>query len=122
MKNIASILLIILTLSLFILGCTSGTGIYGQEITEEKTTLIGDILGKAEQFAGKTVKVEGKIVEECPTGCWFMLKDDTGVIFVNLGFSSFAIPQAIGHRAIAQGVVKKEGMRIEVVGKGVELK
>jgi len=96
--------------------------IFGQSLSEAALTPIGDILAHPEQFTGKTVKVEGKIMEECPAGGWFLLKDKSGIIYVNLHPSYFAIPQAIGRQVIAGGVVKKEYTQISVIGKGVELK
>lgn len=116
-------LFITLLASLWLLaGCGSKSNIFGQAISEATLTPIGDILAHAEQFTGKTVKVEGRIIEECPAGGWFMLKDETGIIYVNLHPSYFAIPQAIGRRTIAEGVVKKEYTQVSVIGKGVELK
>jgi len=94
---------------------------YGAAITVESATPIGEVLANAKDLQDKTVKVQGTIIEECPAGGWFMLKDDSGVVYVNLHPSYFAIPQAVGKKAIAQGVVKKEGTRIEIVGKGVQL-
>jgi uncharacterized protein YdeI (BOF family) len=122
MKIMAIVIFVTLTLSLPLCGCGPKTGLYGQAITETETIQIGDILASADRFAEKTVRIEGKIIEECPAGGWFMLEDSTGVILVNLHPSYFAIPQAVGHRAIAQGVVQKEGTRIEVIGKGVQLR
>lgn len=111
-------------ITLFLSGCgtKAQAGLYGQTITETKTIRVGDILAHPEQFAAKTVRLEGKIIEECPAGGWFILKDKTGIIYVDLHPSYFAIPQAIGRQAVAQGTVKKEGYRIEVIGKGVQLK
>ena len=51
-----------------------------------------------------------------------MLKDNTGVILVDLHPSDLAIPQAINHSVIAEGKVKKESSQVSVVGEGVDLK
>lgn len=106
----------------FAFGCAQQGKSFGQPITEANLTPIGDILAKPEQFAGKTVRIEGKIMDECPAGGWFFLKDATGVIYVNLHPSYFAIPQVRGHEVIAQGMVRKEGTQIEVIGEGVQIK
>jgi len=119
---IVVILISVFSLAVFLSGCGIKTGLYGQPITEANTTRISDILAHPEQFMGKTVKIQGKIMEECPSGGWFILKDQTGVIFVNLHPSYFAIPQASGRQATAQGLVAKEGSQVSVVGKGVEVK
>ncbi|MCB4756980.1 MAG: hypothetical protein LHV69_08170 [Elusimicrobia bacterium] len=103
-------------------GCQRIAGVYGQPLSGQSALPIGTLLSAPKKFEGKTVTLEGKIVEECPTGGWFMLKDDTGLIFVDLHPSDLAIPQAVGHKTVAEGTVLKEGQRITVIGKGVELK
>ena len=76
---------LILLVSVWILsGCGSKPGIYGKAITETKTTAVSEISASPANFSGKDVRLEGKIVQECPAGGWFMLKDNTGVIFVDL--------------------------------------
>jgi uncharacterized protein YdeI (BOF family) len=96
--------------------------LFGQPIREANLTPIGNILANPTQFAGKTVRIEGKITDECPAGGWFFLQDTTGTIYVNLHPSYFAIPQVRGHEVIAQGAVRKEGTQVEVIGEGVQIK
>ncbi len=124
MRIIATVLFVItVLLSLWFLpGCGPKEGVYGQPITETNVVGIGDILKNPEQFDKKTVLIEGKIVEECPTGGWFMLQDENGVLYVDLHASYFAIPQAVGHKAAAQGVIGKDGPRVFMTGKGVQIK
>lgn len=113
---------VIVSIVLYASGCASQGKDFGQPITETTVTAIGDILSHPEQFDKKTVRVEGKITDECPAGGWFFLKDSSGLIYVNLHPSEFAIPQVVGKKAVAQGVVRKEGPQIEVIAKGVQLK
>jgi len=115
-----SIAMVLTAMSMF--GSAYAEKDFGQPITEQAITPIGNILANPGQFAGKTVKVEGKITDECPAGGWFLLKDQTGVIYVDLHPSYFAIPQVRGKQVIAQGVVKKEGTQVEIIGEGVRLK
>ena len=124
MKSATKItVLAVFSLSMLIAyGCASKKGTFGDPITESSVTSVGEILKNPAQFNKKTVLVNGKIIEECPTGGWFMLKDGSGIILVDLHPSYFAIPQAIGSTASAQGVVKSEGTRVSIVGKGVVLK
>ena len=117
-----SVLVIIASLFLYTSGCASQGKNFGQPITETTVVNIGDILSHPEQFDKKIVRIEGEITDECPAGGWFFLKDKTGLIYVNLHPSEFAIPQVIGKKAIAQGKVRKEGTQIEVIAQGVELK
>jgi RecJ-like exonuclease len=100
-------------------GCGSGEK-FGKEITETKVTKIEDILAEPDKYIGKTVKIEGKIIQECPSGCWFYLKDQTGTIYVDLKPSGLAIPQSVGKKVAAEGKVKSSE-RLEIIGKGVEI-
>lgn len=103
-------------------GCSAKSGNYGSAISDTATIPIGNILSAPQKFEGKTVKIEGKITEECPTGGWFMLKDKTAVVFVNLHSSNFAIPQAVGQTVATEGIVKKNGPQIQIEAKGVQIK
>lgn len=123
MKIISGIVLIgAVFVAVFIFGCAERNSNFGQPITETNSIPIGDILAHPEQFENKLVRIEGKITDECPAGGWFFLKDGTGMVYVNLHPSYFAIPQSVGHRIVVQGVVRKEGTQIEVIGKGAKLK
>jgi len=124
MKIIAIFVLLFITIAgvFMVLGCSRQGRSFGQPITETALTPIGNILAAPGEFAGKTVKIEGKITDECPAGGWVFLKDESGVIYVNLHPSYFAIPQLTGHKITAQGVVRKEGTQLEVIGEGVEVK
>lgn len=116
------LLLAIISAAFLVFGCSKKAQIFGQPITESIVTPIGNILSNPNKFVGKTVKVAGKIVDECPAGGWFFLKDQSGNIYVNLHPSDIAIPQARGHEVVAQGVVKNEYNQLSVIGEGVELK
>lgn len=95
---------------------------FGKEISEIEATKIKDILADSDKYIGKTVKVEGAIIKECPSGCWFYLKDQTGAIYVDLFPSGFAISQRVEAKVIVEGIVKNRGDRIEIIGEGVEFK
>ncbi len=123
MKKITIFLMLISAASIwFISGCGQKSGIYGKPLTETKPTAIAELFKAPDKFSGKSVRLEGKIVQECPTGGWFMLKDNTGVILVDLHPSEIAIPQAVSHSVVAQGKVKKEFNQVSVIGEGVDLK
>ena len=96
---------------------------YGQEISNRKLTAIKDILGNPKAYEGKPVTIEGKIANECPSGCWFYIKVAQGnvVIYVDIGKSGFAIPQHVGKEVLVEGavVIKESGPMIQ--GKGVEV-
>lgn len=102
----------------------AGVEKYGDPISNYKITEIKDILANPKAFEGKTVTIEGKIANECSTGCWFIVKVKEGnvTIYVDIGNSGFAIPQKTGHNLIVEGkvVLKKSGPMVQ--GKGVEVK
>lgn len=121
MKRFNSLVLVTLLVVVSIMGCSAAKE-FGEEITLTETTNIKDILTSPNRYTGKTAKVEGKIVEECPVGGWFYLRDATGIIYVDLHPSNFAIPQSVGKVVAAQGEVVSRKGRVEIIGKGVELK
>jgi len=112
-----------LGLILTIYGCSKkDSGKYGQSISSYTLTKIDAILKDAKSFDGKTVTIEGKIVDECPTGGWFDITDQTGVIYVDLHPSDVAIPQRVGGRVMVEGKVLVRDNKSMIVGTGVELK
>ena len=118
-------LLSLILLLTIVIGSIVGCGRsekFGEEITVIKVTKIKDILIDPDKYVGKTIRVEGKIIRECPSGCWFYLKDDTGTIYVNLHASGFTIPQRVGAEVVVEGELKSEEERKEIVGKGVEIR
>ena len=123
MKRCSTTLLVI-TLS-FLLLSTVGCGkpeLYGNPVSETESTGLKKILSSPADYNGKTVKIEGTISEECPTGCWFNLKDDSGMIYVELSAKGIAIPQKVGSKVIVQGKVKVDGRDTRIIGEGVEIK
>jgi len=124
MKKILFVFALISGISILfaVYGCTKKPETYGSQLSQTKVTAVAEILKQPDQFVGKAVRLEGKIVQECPAGGWFMVKDDTGVILVNLHPSEIAIPQGVGRSVVAQGKVKNEYNQISVIGEGVEFK
>jgi uncharacterized protein YdeI (BOF family) len=121
-KIYAAFFIALFLISAILVGCAAKNGVYGRPFSKTNITNIGDILANPQQYERETVQIEGKIIEECPAGGWFMLKDATGVIYVDLHSSYFAIPQVVGSKVAAEGIVKKDGPRIYVTGKGVEIR
>ena len=119
MKPLNIFLLLLLSLIL-VAGC-GRTEKFGKEIITSEVTKIGNITSKPDKYIDKIVKVEGEITGECPTGCWFYLKDDTGTIYVDIESSNLTIPQRTGSKAIVEGEVKSKEGRVEIIGKGVRI-
>ena len=114
-------------LALILIFSTSGCGKkdedkYGQIIQNRTTTKIETILKEPANFDGKTVTVQGKIIRECPTGCWFEVKENSGIIYVDLNPSGFAIPQKVGKTVIVEGKILLRGDQPMLAGTGVKIK
>jgi uncharacterized protein YdeI (BOF family) len=89
---------------------------------EEAPTIIeiGDILAGAGNYKDQEVIVEGKIVSECGSGCWFTLNDRTGTIYVDLKPNNLVIPQKRGATAKVYGKVVIENGDAFIIGSKVE--
>jgi uncharacterized protein YdeI (BOF family) len=58
----------------------------------------------------------GTMIEKCPTaGCWFMLKDSTGVVRVDTKSAGFTVTDvAVNSKVTVRGAVKSGSERIVV--------
>lgn len=84
---------------------------FGKEITLEEKTKISEIINAPEKFLGKTVLVEGEVLEVCPAaGCWMELKSDDGEgkIKIKVRDGDIVFPMsAKGKNAVVEGTVYK---------------
>jgi len=122
-KNIKliGVLLIIILIILSISGCSGNSSErYGVEITEKKVVNVKDIYTNPNEYLDQTVRLEGKIVRECSSGCWFFLEDETGTIFIDINPSGLSIPPKVGKKVVVEGVPENKNGRISINGKGVE--
>jgi len=125
-KNIKliGVLLIIILIILGISGCSGNSGgsseRYGVNISEKEVVSVKDIYSNPNEYLNQTVRLEGKIVRECPSGCWFFLEDKTGTIYVDINPSGLSIPTKVGKKVVVEGVTENKKGRIIIVGKGVE--
>ena len=125
MKTHHNILLAILFLSVVftLSGCSKKKPEqYGQQISNRDSTQINAVLKAPETFSDKTVTIEGKIIRECMTGCWFDVQGKGGAIHVDVKPSGFAIPQKVGKEVIVEGNVSLQDDQLTLIGKGVEIK
>lgn len=122
-KNTISYIWLTLVLIFSISGCVKKEADrYGQEISNRTATKVEAILKEPGNFDGKTVTIQGKIIRECPTGCWFEVKEDSGIIYVDINPSGFAIPQKVGEKVIVEGKVQLRGNQPTLAGTGVEIR
>lgn len=91
-----------------------------EELNGEEVEIM-DILQNAAAYEGQMVVIEGMIETECPSGCWFIVNDATGSIYVDILPSNFVIPQERGEDAKVYGeVVVKDGDPM-IIGKMVQI-
>jgi uncharacterized protein YdeI (BOF family) len=82
---------------------------------------ISEILENETTYHEKMVVVDGKIELECGAGCWFILNDGTGSIYVDILPNNFAIPQKSGEDARVYGEVTLKNGEPQIIGKMVEI-
>jgi hypothetical protein len=120
-KNKRTFILLACGLAIFLItaGCTSPakeevSG--GNSIT---TIKIGDILENPGSYNGTTVLINGKVVNECGSGCWFFVDDGSGTIYVDLLPNNFAIPPIVGSKVTVEGNVLVKGTDVSILGTSV---
>lgn len=86
----------------------------------EELTSISDILQNADEYDGKEVIVQGRIVNECGSGCWFTLREGNAVIYIDLAPNNMVIPQKRGAEVKVTGKVVKEGSDAFMIGSKVD--
>ena len=90
------------------------------ELKGEKAKIV-DLLQNAASYEGKMVLIEGKIETECPSGCWFIVNDDTASIYVDILPSNFVIPQKRGEDTKVYGEVTIKDGEPMIIGKMVKI-
>ena len=91
-------------------------------ISDAEATPVSEILANPAGFDGMEVKVTGEIGKECPTGCWFELRDNGSSLHIDIAPYGLAIPQKQGSPVTVEGTVKFTDSRLMLVGKGVEIR
>ena len=125
-KNIKliGVMLIIIFVILSISGCSGNSSNnserYGVNITEKKVVSVKDIYTNPNKYLNQTIRLEGEIVRECGSGCWFFLEDKTGTIYVDINPSGLSIPPKVGKKVVVEGVPENRNGRMTINGKGVE--
>ncbi len=80
---------------------------------------VAQVMGNRKAFLNKPVILNGKIAMQCSTGCWFILNDGTGQIFVDLNASNMTIPQKRGATVKVFGKVSLREGELFIIGKKV---
>jgi hypothetical protein len=82
---------------------------FGKALTLTQATPVASILGKPDDFVGKTVQVKGKAAEVCQMmGCWLQIQDGEKAIRFKVKDGEIMFPKtAVGRNVVAEGVLKK---------------
>jgi len=120
-SRVLALLIAVLVLPIALASCGGGE-LYGSPLSDAAPTPVSDVLTDPASFDGKSVKLEGVIGNECPTGCWFELKDGGSSIHVDIAPHGLAIPQKQGSSVTVEGVVKITDSRLMLIGEGVEIR
>ncbi len=85
-----------------------GAEIYGDGVKLEEATPIAKIMADPDAFVGKTVRVEGGVLDVCPKkGCWIEVGDEGESIRIKVDDGVIVFPaEAQGKIAAAQGEVE----------------
>lgn len=120
MKKVLSAL-VVAGVVLSLLGCSAekyGTGVD----TKTATIKVKDIFLDSNPV-GRKVTVAGKISSQCGSnGCWFVLQDDTGQVFINLGPNNMSLPPRMNKSATVTGTVYPVRGELQIIAEGVEVR
>jgi uncharacterized protein YdeI (BOF family) len=120
MLRLCQILVVGLIL-LSLLGCESARTPSAQVTPANAVPVtVKQLMERSEEYAGHSVILTGKIVVECSQGCWFLLNDGTGLIYVDLQPAGLTIPQKVGVRVTVRGKIKGSGGNLQILGEAVE--
>ena len=90
-------------------GTCAGTAL-GEGVKLSETTPVAAILAAPETFAGRSVRIEGTVVEVCQKmGCWMAISagEEGGELRVKVEDGVIVFPvSARGKRAVAEGTVE----------------
>ncbi|RMG45841.1 MAG: DUF4920 domain-containing protein [Acidobacteria bacterium] len=85
--------------------------VYGRGVSGPATLTIDKLLADPERWVGKTVRVEGLIVDVCPMrGCWIDLagKSDFKTVRFKVKDGEIVFPVELkGRRAVVEGVLTR---------------
>jgi hypothetical protein len=106
MKYLIALLTFVISISAF-----AQSEKYGRDLTLKEKTEISKILSAPEEFVGKTVLVEGEVLDVCQmAGCWMELKSDAKdqKIKIKVKDGDIVFPvEAKGKNAVVEGTVYK---------------
>ncbi|HEX4953674.1 MAG TPA: DUF4920 domain-containing protein [Thermoanaerobaculia bacterium] len=81
---------------------------YGEGVKTQETVSLAKIVAEPEAWAGKVVRLEGKVQDVCPKrGCWLQLGAEGAAVRVKVEDDVIVFPQtAKGQSAVVEGKVE----------------
>lgn len=100
----------LILMAVLLIPVVCGAETYGGGVTVPEATPIARILADPDAYVGKTVRIEGKVLDVCPMkGCWMELAQEGGGsslrVKVDDGVIVFPVT-AKGRLAVAEGVLE----------------
>lgn len=121
MKKYSVSVVILLFMLSFLTACSSEK--YGAGINRSLPPMKVKDIFLDSSLIGKPVTLEGKISSQCGSnGCWFVLQDDTGQVFINLAPNNMTVPPRMNKTAKVTGVVYPVQGELQIVAEGVEVR
>ena len=109
---------VLLIILVSIAGCFAEQGEKSDNFTPVTVT-IADILNNPEKYSGANLSLDGKISSQCGSGCWFIISDESGDLYVNLKPNNFVIPPSMGKQVLVNGTILEKNGDIEYIGRNV---
>ncbi len=102
---------------LLAVGCApTQTNILGKAPAQQPTILVRELSAKT----GSVVTVKGEMVEKCPVaGCWFMLRDKTGMVRVDTKQAGFVVSEVPLHTTMTVSGTVASGTEVGLKASGV---
>lgn len=111
----------LLVLTMALLGCSADK--YGTGVDKSISVLKVKDIFLDNSIVGKKVTLTGSISSQCGSnGCWFVLQDDTGQVFINLSPNNMTIPPRMNKQAKVTGIVYPVQGELQVIAEGVEVR
>lgn len=87
---------------------TEGRQSLGEGVSVTEVTSMHAILERPDEFIGKTVRIEGEVLDVCPRkGCWVEIGDDDDTLRVKVKDDVIVFPaDSVGRTMAAEGVVE----------------
>jgi len=95
--------------------------VYGDGVQATESIKVSELVAKADELEGKSVRVEGLVTGVCAKrGCWFKMESDKEFESITIKVTDGVIvfPMSMkGKYAVAEGVVQKIPMDLETTRK-----